>query len=324
MEYVQLGRRGPSVSRIGFGGWAIGGHGYGSVDDRTSIRAVHAALDSGINIFDTADVYGFGRSERVLGKALSKQEKDVLVVTKFGVRWNEDGTTYRDSSAAVVRSSIEASLRRLGWSRIPIYLIHWWDGQSNIEDTVAELIRCRDEGLIGWIGCSNLPPAILELVAGEKAVSIIQVRRGLAWRSESLVLQESIERHGLGTMSFGVLGRGVLTGRIAEKVEFGEGDTRSCDPAFEGEAFRARLELAGHLARIGENFGRTPAQVAIRWVLDEGLIDCAVVGMKTKAQVDENVGGCEWTLPREDWLALDRDSQSLGAENVVRARHGAT
>ncbi|HEX3868310.1 MAG TPA: aldo/keto reductase, partial [Gemmatimonadaceae bacterium] len=163
MEYVTLGRGGPSVSRVAFGCAAIGGADYGPADDADSLRAAHQAIDLGINFFDVADVYGFGRAERVLGEALaSKSSANVIVATKGGVRWDDRGRTQRDSSPDWISTAIDASLSRLRVERIDLYQLHWPDPKTPIEDTLDLLERRREDGKIGQIGCTNFPLPLID------------------------------------------------------------------------------------------------------------------------------------------------------------------
>lgn len=155
MDRVSLGSTDLHVSRVGFGCAVMGGWDYGAADDNESISAVHAALDQGINFFDTADVYGLGHAEEVLGRALRDQGDDVVVATKFGVRWDAQGRTVRDCSPGWVVRALEDSLRRLGRERISLYQIHWPDPTVPIEDTMEALERCRAQGKIQHIGCCN-------------------------------------------------------------------------------------------------------------------------------------------------------------------------
>ena len=145
MEYKLLGNTDLNVSTIAFGGWAIGGHGYGTVDDEISIKSIREALDLGINFFDTADIYGFGHSEKILSKALDAQRKNVIIATKFGVAWDNNGKTYKDCSPKRIVKALEDSLRRLRIDCISLYQIHWLDNKTPIKDTVEALIKCQKQ-----------------------------------------------------------------------------------------------------------------------------------------------------------------------------------
>ena len=161
MEYKYIGNTINQITRIGFGCWAIGGHGYGNVSDDESIKSIQHAIDLGINFFDTADVYGFGHSEEILSKALGNKRHEVFIATKFGVAWDENGNTKKDCSPSRVVKALDASLKRLRIEIIPLYQIHWPDGTTNLDDTLDVLEKCQREGKIINIGCSNFSSELL-------------------------------------------------------------------------------------------------------------------------------------------------------------------
>jgi myo-inositol catabolism protein IolS len=309
MEFVTVPQLGRPASVVGFGCWGIGGHGYGIVDDDDSVAAIRRALDLGINVFDTADVYGFGHSESVLGRALAGRWDEAVVVTKFGVAWKEGGETWKDSSPERARAAVEGSLRRLGVDSIPLYLVHWLDGHTPVEDTMDALGRLKDEGKIQAFGLSNVTGTALgqSLMAGPAAV---QLNFGLANRTQESALRDAVRR-GMFTMAYGALSRGVLSGEYREGHRFASNDTRAADLDFSGERLRRRLSLVDHLARVGEAYGRTPAEVALRWALDAGCARCVVVGMTKAEQVEVNARLPEWRLSADDWSCLGQLGNEL-------------
>lgn len=175
MEYKKLGHSDIEVSRIGFGCWAIGGHGYGKVDDRDSMLAIQKAVDLGINFFDTADVYGFGHFEEILSKALGSKRHDVVIATKFGVNWDNNGKTFLDCSPGRIETAIDASLRRLKLEMIPLYQIHWYDNVTPLEEVLLQLKRCQEIGKIRYIGLSNFPIALLVEFLNTYSIEAIQM-----------------------------------------------------------------------------------------------------------------------------------------------------
>lgn len=306
MEYAPLGAGGPQVSRVGFGCWAIGGHGYGATDDAESVRAVREALARGITLFDTADVYGFGHSEEVLSEALGADRHRVVVATKFGVCWDASGRTFKDSSAKRAAEALEGSLRRLRLECIPLYQIHYHDGTSDIEETLGALARFREAGKILHIGCSNLGAPEVERLGRAGGLSSVQLQFGLGERR----LEGQLRRHhgsdGLGTLTYGALARGLLSGKYGAASAFGPNDTRSRDADFRGERLAMHLSLAEALRDVAGKIGKTPAQVAVRWVLDAPFISSVLVGMKSPEQAGENAGAAGWSLSPEDWGVLSR------------------
>jgi aryl-alcohol dehydrogenase-like predicted oxidoreductase len=290
---------------VGFGCWAIGGHGYGEVDDRTSIGAIRRALELGVNLFDTADVYGFGRSERVLAEALGDRLGEVVIATKFGVSWNDAGRTWRDSSPARAVAALDASLVRLGVERIPLYQVHWPDGRTPLAETLGELDRQRQAGKIEYIGVSNFSCAEIRRTAGTGVITSAQYRFNILDRAHQADIESCSRELGLGVLIYGVLARGLFTGKFEVSREFAAGDTRAGDPSFSGDALDRMLAIGRKLREIAEARGITPSQVAIRWALRRGDIATAIVGAKTPQQVSENAGGAETALSDSDFQQLD-------------------
>lgn len=300
MEYLRLNNTDLEISRIGFGCWAIGGHGYGYVDDEASIDAIHAALDLGINCFDTSDVYGFGHSETVLGKALGSRAKDMVVATKCGVGWDEAGRTYKDCSRGHIVKSVEASLKRLGLEAIPLLQINWYDGVTPLGDIAETLAECRRAGKIRYAGFCNMPTRQLGVHQGSFVSS--QMEYGLYDRQNMAELAE-LQKNGVAGLVYGVLSRGFLSGKYDANARFGEGDTRGRDSNY-ARTIVENLQLVERLKVLGEKYGKSPAQLAIRWALESPGVSCALVGMKSKAQAVENAGAADWTMSRADWDEL--------------------
>jgi myo-inositol catabolism protein IolS len=299
MEFIHLGETGEKISVVGFGGWAIGGHGYGKVEDTQSIVAINKALDCGINLFDTADIYGFGHSEEVLSKALGNRIKDVVVATKFGVRWDESGRTCKDCSVGYVRKALEGSLKRLKTECIPLYQLHWHDGVTPLSDVLEAMFRLREEGKIRHIGISNIPSLYFpESSLGWNVVSA-QLQYSVADKRSSKDLAAFREKHRMATLAYSVLARGLLSGKYDKGESFGERDTRGKDPNFQ-EYFDKNAPIIEGIKMVSANYCKTPSQVAIRWVLDNPFVSCALVGIKNEEQVDENIGAIGWFLRNED------------------------
>lgn len=306
MEYRQLGEHGPVVSRIGFGCWAIGGHGYGHVDDCESERAIRRALDLGVTLFDTADVYGFGHSEEVLGRALGPAKTRVIVASKFGVRWDDSSrATWHDCSAGYLRNAVEASLKRLNIDCIPLYQIHWYDGHSRIEDTMLELVELQKEGKIRYIGCSNLDEVRLAEATSSGSLVSYQNLYNLLDTSRKTMFEQARSAR-VGTMAYSVLARGLLSGKYAVGASFGPSDTRSQDPDFVGPRAHLNRAMARQVMAMGETMGKSAAALSVRWALESQLVDVALVGAKTVAQVDAYGDAMGWALGPVDWDAMSQ------------------
>jgi len=296
MEYRKLGLTELEISRIGFGCWAIGGHGYGEVDDRKSVLAIERALDLGINFFDTADVYGFGHSEEILSKALGSKRHDVVIATKGGVKWNENGETARDCSPQRIEAAIDASLRRLRLDTIPLYQIHWYDNVTPFHEVLSALTRHQQEGKIRYIGLCNFPAALLMDMADVWDVQSIQMPYSIAHGALDDGIIRYTKRRRASLLVYNVLMRGLLTGKYDPGTVFGAGDTRAGDVNWSATKMREHQDLISELSRRGRLCNRTPSQVAIRWVLNCDMVTCAIVGIKTVDQVEENADVFDWNL----------------------------
>ncbi len=294
------------ISRIGFGCWAIGGHGYGVVEDSQSIRAIHRALDLGVNFFDTAGVYGFGRSETVLAEALGERRRDAVIATKFGVHWDKDGRIYRDSSPGRVVGALEESLRRLNIDCIPLYQIHFHDQKTPIADTMEALLKCRDAGKLRYIGCSNFPLQLVEEARRAGDVVSIQARMNVIQRENEPLLERCFRAHGMGTIIYGALMRGLFTGKYSAESKFGASDTRSVDPNFQGDRLAYHLGIVEEMRELGQRYNQSCAQIALRWVLDSPCVTSVIVGAKTADQVADNVKAVGWRLEEGDRRTIDR------------------
>jgi len=309
METATLGPTELRASRVGFGCWAMGGHGYGHVDDTESVVAVRKALDLGVNLFDTADVYGFGHSEKVLSDALGDQRKSAIIATKFGVCWDDHGKTFKDCSPRRVFEAVEESLRRLRIDCIPLYQLHWHDGKTPVEDVMDALERCRQAGKILHAGICNLSEELLLTACRNHEVVSYQCLYSLARRENEEIIRNAAKTQGVGTLPYGVVGRGVFSGKYGVTSRFDEKDTRNEDRDFQGNQLEKNLLIANALGKIGKKYEKTASQVAIRWVLDNQNVTCALVGMKNENQVFENVGAMGWSLDQDDFDQIGSLSQ---------------
>ncbi len=308
------------ISRIGFGCWAIGGHGYGIVDDRESIKAIHKALDLGINFFDTADVYGFGHSEEILSKALGSQRDKVVVATKFGVNWDSNGNTYKDCSAKRIIEALEGSLGRLKIDCILLYQIHWHDENTPIEDVMGTLLKCRDAGKILHVGCCNFSKDLILKASKILRVESCQCLYNLANRQNENIIKYSSEELGINVLAYSVIGRGVLSAKYNKNSQFGENDTRIMDPDFHGVQYDKNILVAEKLSKIGKKYEKSPAQIAIRWVLENVNVTCAITGSKTPEQVSENVGSVGWSLEQNDMELIDSVRRLRRLAQIIKGK----
>lgn len=304
MEYTKLGGD-LRISRIGFGCEPLGGTDWGNVDKEQATAAVHKALDLGINFFDTADVYGLGLSETLLSEALAAKRHEVVIVTKFGVDWQcrPNGLrarTFIDASPRRAIVALENSLRRLRLDRISLYLIHWPDPKTPIADTMQALIRCQEAGKIKYIGVSNFAVDLIREANQVASLTAVELQyNAIDLRFEADILPFCRE-HGIGTLAYGTLAQGLLTGKYGLDCHFDQDDRRHRLPHFEKKALGENLRVVDRLREVGRFYGKSPAQVAIRWVLENVAVSCAIVGAKSPAQVEANVEAVRWSMTPEE------------------------
>ena len=313
-ERIRLPGLAPPVSRVGLGGCPLGGHGWGEFDEAEAVRAVRRALDLGVTLFDTADIYGLGRSERLLAAALGPERHHVCIASKGGVRRDSHGCTIHDTSPEWMRQAVEGSLRRLGVDHIPLYYVHWPDGRTPLTDTVAALDRCREAGTIGAIGLCNVDGPQLAAACTAGPIAAVQVCYSLLDRDAAESLLPTARRLGVPLVTWGSLAQGLLGGRMTTATRFGPDDRRSRYGNFSPERFSANLAFASEVRRHAERIGRTAAQVAIRWLLDEPGVGVVLFGAKRPCQVEENVGALDWHLDPAVRAALARGPASTAGE----------
>ena len=287
MEQINLGTSALKTSRIGLGTWAIGGWQWGGTDEAVSIATIRAAVDRGVTLIDTAPVYGFGRSEEIVGKALAEGglRQQVQIATKVGLAWQE-GVIYRDSRPARLRREIEDSLRRLRTDVIDLYQVHWPDLETPLAETARTLEDLRREGKIRAIGVSNFSPAQMDTFRAAAPLAAVQPPYNLFEREIEADVLPYAQRTGLTVLSYGALCRGLLSGRMTPATKFEGDDLRKVDPKFQGARYRqylAAVDALGRLAR--ERFGKSVLALAVRWVLDRGQT-IALLGARRPEQLD--------------------------------------
>ena len=272
MEHIGIGTSGLDASRICLGTWAIGGWMWGGTDEAESIATVRSAVERGVTLIDTAPVYGFGRSEEIVGKALAEGglRDQVRISTKVGLAWN-DGAVFRDSSPARIRKEIEDSLRRLRTDAVDVYQVHWPDLETPIADTARTLEDLRREGKIRAIGVSNYSPAQMDAFRAVAKLDAVQPPYNLFEREIEADVLPYAKAAGVTVLSYGALCRGLLAGRMTAHTAFQGDDLRKADPKFQGERFRQYLAAVDELKKLAqERYGKSVLALAVRWVLDQG------------------------------------------------------
>jgi len=296
------------ITRIGLGTWVMGGADWGGTDDAESIKTIKHAVDSGITLIDTAPVYGFGRSEEVVGQALAdggRRDKTVLA-TKVGLEW-PDGKVRRNSSPERIRKEIEDSLRRLRTDRIDIYQVHWPDSSVPIEKTAEALLALQREGKVLALGVSNFSPEQMEAWRRVAPLHSTQPPYNIFEREiESDVLPFSLN-HKLIVLSYGAICRGLLSGKMSRARKFEGDDQRRKDPKFVEPRFSQYLTAADQLAKYAQaNYGKSLLAFAVRWILDRGETMAALWGARNAGQLDQLQEAFGWKLSAADYAAVDR------------------
>jgi aryl-alcohol dehydrogenase-like predicted oxidoreductase len=317
MDKIRLGVTGLEVTPIALGTWQLGGE-WGDFDQREAVGAIRRARDLGVNFFDTAQAYGFGASERLLGEALRddlRQRRDEIVIaTKGGLRMAYHGMV-RDSSREWLREGVEESLRALELDHIDLYQVHWPDPNVAFAETAGALQELVEEGKIRHVGVSNFDVEQIDDFARWRPVETLQppyhlFRRGI----EADLLPYALE-HDLGVLVYGPLAHGLLTGALREDTEFAPDDWRSKSELFEGDSYRRNLETVRELERFASERGQTVSQVAIAWTLANPAVHVAIVGSRRAAHLDDSVAALTVALGDDDLAEVEHIM--AGAEAVA-------
>ncbi len=293
-----------NISRLGMGCWALGGHGWGKVSREDLLNSVQAALDCGVNFFDTADVYGLGVSEQLLCQALGNKRHDVIIATKGGVRC-ENGKTWYDCSPSYLREAVNSSLRRLRLDIIPLYYIHWPDGITPIHIMMEEMLSLQNSGKIGAIGLSNFTLKQLKEAISVAPVDAVQVQWNMLYPEKGYAVLPLCSENNIALVAWGALADGLLTGKFTEQTRFDSDDHRSRTPHFQGEEFLWNLQRIDLLKEFAQEKKKPVCQVALRWILDKTPSSCALFGAKSPAQVRLNAGAMDWALSADEIEYID-------------------
>jgi aryl-alcohol dehydrogenase-like predicted oxidoreductase len=308
MDKVRLGITGLEVTPLAFGTWQLGGE-WGDFDQREAVAAIKRARELGINFFDTAQAYGFGASERLLGTALSddlRRRRDELVIaTKGGLRMTDDGLV-RDSSPEWLRQGVEDSLRALGLEHIDVYQVHWPDPSVPFAETAGALQALVDEGKIRHVGVSNFDAEQIGEFARTRPVEALQPPYHLFRRGIEADVLPYAQEHDIGVLVYGPLAHGLLTGTLREDTEFAPDDWRSGSDLFHGETYLRNLATVRDLERFARDRGHTVSQVAIAWTLAHPAVDVAIVGSRRAAHIADSVGALGVQLGGDELGEIER------------------
>jgi len=323
VQYLKVGDL--RVSRLGFGCDPLGGHAWGRVDPAEMKKSIRLAVDLGVTIFDTADCYGRGLSETRLAQALGNRRQQVVVATKFGVRLDRAGCASYDNSAVWFERALAGSLRRLRTDYIDLYQVHYWDRKTPWLEILSRLERKREAGIIRWYGVSNELLNVDELPTRPPGLVSCSFEFSLANRVNEPVIEAMRRRWDLGFLSWGSLGQGVLGGKYDTIEHLAPEDRRRRRTYvnFHGENLKRNQRLIGRIRDCLAGYpSATPAQIAIRWILNHFDFSVALVGAKTREQLRDDVGAVDLGLSESDtaWLT---ELTAPRARPIPQASHEA-
>ncbi len=331
MLYRKLGASGIDISAIGLGAWAIGGWMWGGSDDAKAIEAIHASLDQGVNLIDTAPAYGYGHSEEVVGRAIRDRRDRVVLATKCGLIWDrEEGEfffhaddkgaasgpskakIYRNLKPASIRAEVEQSLKRLQTDRLDLLQTHWQTETTPIEETMEVLVKLRQEGKIRAIGVSN---ANVEQIKAYGRIDGDQEKYGLLDRQiEENGILDYCRQHEIAVLAYSPLANGLLTGKIRPDRQYGEGDLRRNHPRFTPENVERVNAVLSKIEPIARRHGASIAQLVIAWTFSQPGLTCVLCGARDKAQATENARAGTIRLAAEDLRAIGEVMAASGVK----------
>ncbi len=301
-EQVWFGKTGFKVSRLVQGTWVTGGWAWGGADEKEAMLAILRALELGINFIDTAPVYGFGKSEQIVGRAIGQWGREkVTVATKCGLEWDEGGRRIRRNSRPErLMHEAEESLRRLGVDCIDLLQIHWPDPHVPFENSMHALIELQEQGKIRCFGLSNFSrDQVLECLGTGPVYSLQPPYNMFEREAEKELLPFCIENE-IPTLVYGGLCRGLLTGKFTGNETFPRGDLRRADPMFKADRFKKYAAAVNEIKAVAAEYGKTPAQFALRWAIDQPGVTCVIAGARTAKQAEDNAGALDWEISHSD------------------------
>ena len=303
MERRRLGQ-GLEVSALGLGCMGMSAW-YGPTDEQESIATIHRALELGVDFLDTADVYGQGANEELVGRAVAGRRDDYVIATKFGNRWFDDGSRTIDGSPAYIRQAIDASLKRLGVDYVDLYYQHRVDADTPIEDTVGALAELVAAGKVKHIGLSEAGAATIRRAHAVHPITALQSEWSLWTRDPEGEVIETVRELGIGFVAYSPLGRGFLCGRFSSSDDLADDDFRRRHPRMSGENGEQNRALADKVRELAAEKGCTPAQLALAWVLARGEDVVPIPGTKRREYLEQNAAATELELTDRELDELD-------------------
>lgn len=312
MRYKHVGNAGIDISALAVGTWAIGGQQWGDVNEKDSIDAIRAMIDGGVNLVDTAPIYGNGHSEEVVGKALENGYREkVFLATKFSISNDENGSVINNGSYENAIWECEQSLKRLNTDHIDIYIMHWPDPATPVEVTMRALVDLKKSGKIRFIGVSNFDRNLIEEAQKVVRIDFLQPPYSMVEESQKELLAWC-ETQGIGTMTYGSLGAGILTGAIRELPDWEENDFRyTFYDYFKNPKFSKIMELLKVMDKIAQVRNKPLAQIAINWSTQKSYVSTAICGVRDPQQAYENCATFDWELTGEEMALIDSEIERL-------------
>ena len=309
MRYKHVGI---DISALAVGTWAIGGQQWGDVNEKDSIDAIRAMIDGGVNLVDTAPIYGNGHSEEVVGKALENGYREkVFLATKFSISNDENGSVINNGSYENAIWECEQSLKRLNTDHIDIYIMHWPDPATPVEVTMRALVDLKKSGKIRFIGVSNFDRNLIEEAQKVVRIDFLQPPYSMVEESQKELLAWC-ETQGIGTMTYGSLGAGILTGAIRELPDWEENDFRyTFYDYFKNPKFSKIMELLKVMDKIAQVRNKPLAQIAINWSTQKSYVSTAICGVRDPQQAYENCATFDWELTGEEMELIDSEIERL-------------
>lgn len=303
MEQRNLGNQGPPVSALGLGCMGMSAF-YGARDEREAIATIHRALELGVTMLDTAEMYGPYTNEELVGRAIADRREQAFVATKFGIMREPDGVRV-DGRPETVRKSAEGSLRRLGIERIDLYYQHRMDPQVPIEETVGAMAELVEEGKVAYLGLSEASPETIRRAHATHPIAAVESEYSLWTRDVETGVLPTLRDLGIALVAYSPLGRGFLSGRFSSPDELDPDDFRRKFPRFTGENLEHNRRIAATVAQLAAEKGVTPSQFALAWVLARGDDLIPIPGTKRRPYLEENLGALEVELTADDVARVD-------------------
>jgi aryl-alcohol dehydrogenase-like predicted oxidoreductase len=313
MESVSLGSQGLTVSRQGLGCMGMSEF-YGPGDDAESIATIHRALELGVTLLDTSDIYGPHTNERLVGRAIADRRDEVVLATKFGILRDPDDPRKRgvDGRPEYVRQACEASLQRLGLDHIDLYYQHRVDPNTPIEETVGAMAELVTAGKVRFLGLSEAAVETIRRAHAVHPISALQSEYSIWARGVEAEVLPTLRELGIGLVPYSPLGRGFLTGKVRSLEQLADDDFRRTQPRFQGENLEANVAIVERVDALAAEKEVTPAQVALAWVHAQGDDLVPIPGTKRRGYLEENVGALDVELTSADLAALDAAGQARG------------